>query len=126
MKAPIRVGAVQTRILRVLWDHGEATARTITDELSQHAPIAHSTVQTLLRKLEAKGAVGHIVRERTFYFRPLVTSDQVVRSATRELLGRVFDGSAFSLVAHLVRHERITREELDHLRKLIDEAEKKP
>lgn len=126
MTTPIRVGAVQTRILRVLWKHGEATARTITEELCREAFIAHSTVQTLLRKLEAKGAVGHSVRDRTFYFRPLVSEGQVVQSATRELLGRVFRGSAFSLVAHLVQNERLSREELDRVRKLIDEAEGKP
>jgi len=119
----IRVGAVQTRILRVLWDKGEATAREITDELTRERPIAHSTVQTLLRKLEAKNAVAHKTSDRTFYFRALVSAEQVTGSATRELLSRVFSGSAHDLVAHLVRHERISRKELDHIRKLIDEAE---
>ena len=46
---PISLGSVQLRIMRVLWDEGEVTARRITDVLSQAAPIAHSTVQTLLR-----------------------------------------------------------------------------
>jgi predicted transcriptional regulator len=55
-----------------------------------------------------------------------VTEGQVVQSATRELVSRHFDGSPFGLVAHLVRHERISRGELDRLRKLIDDAERKP
>ena len=123
--SPIRVGAVQTRILRVLWRDGQATARTITEELSKSKPIAHSTVQTLLRKLEAKGAVAHSVKGRTFFFHPLVKESEVIESATKDLLSRLFGGSAFSLAAHLVKSEPISHEQLDGLRKLIDEVEKK-
>ena len=117
----IRIGAVQMRIMRVLWARERATAREITEELCRHKPIAHSTVQTLLRKLEAKGAVTHETQDRTFIFRPLVTEQVVCRSATEELLSRIFDGSAFGLVAHLVQSEAISPDELDRIRQLIDE-----
>lgn len=123
-KKSMRVGAVQMRIMRVLWRRGEATAREITDELSRRRKIAHSTVQTLLRKLEAKGGVGHEVEGRTFMFRPLVTEEHVRTSATRELLSRVFDGSAYGLVAHVVKNEKIRGEELVRIRRLIADAEK--
>jgi BlaI family penicillinase repressor len=62
-KAPPRLGKVQLEIMQVLWERGEATAREITDTLCLSTPIAHSTVQTLLRKLELKGAVSHENRE---------------------------------------------------------------
>lgn len=122
--APIRIGAVSMRIMRVLWRRGKATARELTDELSKQKFIAHSTVQTLLRKLEAKSAVSHAVESRTFIFFPCVTEERVRSSATAEFLGRVFDGSAVGLVAHVVRNERVSREELEQLRRLIDDAEK--
>ena len=118
-----RVGAVQLRILRVLWKHGRTTARQITKELSQEAEIAHSTVQTLLRKLEAKGTVAHEKQERTFVYHPLVTEGEVVGTATKDLLSRVFDGSAYGLVAHLVRSERLSQKELSRIRALIREQE---
>ena len=120
---PVRVGAVQMRILRVLWQRGRATARDVTDDLWAESPIAHSTVQTLLRKLEAKGAVDHEVEERTFVFFATVSEAEVRRSATRELLSRIFDGSPVGLVAHLVRDEGISRDELARIRRLIDDAE---
>jgi predicted transcriptional regulator len=52
-----RLGKVQLQIMQILWQRGQATAKEITDELNRHKPTAHSTVQTLLRKLEDKGAV---------------------------------------------------------------------
>ena len=106
MTAP-RLGRVQLKIMQVLWEKGQANAREITDALSRGEPIAHSTVQTLLRKLEAKGVIQHEVRERTFIFCPLVQEDRVKQGATRNLLERVFGGSVAELVSYLLQHKHI-------------------
>jgi BlaI family penicillinase repressor len=116
-----RMGKVQLQIMQVLWDRGEASAREITDVLNETSPIAHSTVQTLLRKLEAKGAVAHEARGRIFVFKPLSAQTDVSQTATRDLLTRVFGGSVFGLVSHLLKHERVPDDELRRLRALIDE-----
>lgn len=118
-----RFGRVQLRIMQVLWKKGRANAREITDALNEHASIAHSTVQTLLRKLEAKGAITHDVEDRTFIFRPLVKAEKVTRSATRDLIQGVFGGSAAGLVAYLLKNEKIPAQELAELRKLIEQPE---
>jgi BlaI family penicillinase repressor len=125
-----KLGRVQLKIMRVLWTLGRANARVITDALNEDAgaaggPIAHSTVQTLLRKLEEKGSIAHDVEHRTFIFYPLVEEDSVTRSATRELVERVFGGDAAGLVAYLLKEERIPSKELSQLRQLIDEKSTK-
>src|SRR5215467_8151775 len=107
--------------MQVLWERERATARDITDALNAEEPIAHSTVQTLLRQLEEKGSVAHDVVERSFIYYPLVPEERVTRSATRELIDRVFGGDAAGLVAYLLRLERIPRKELQGLRKLIED-----
>ena len=117
----IQLGRVQLQIMQVLWDRGRANAREITDALNETGEIAHSTVQTLLRQLETKKAVGHETVERTFVFFPLIEENNVTRSATRELINGIFDGSAAGLVAYLLENERIPKSELKQLRKLIDE-----
>ena len=116
-----RLGAMQLQIMQVLWQRGRATARQITDALNEKQAIAHSTVQTLLRELEAKGAVRHETEERTFVFIPVFAQAEIKESATRDLLTRLFDGSAFSLVAHLLKQESLSPEDLTRLRELIEE-----
>ncbi|MGI4791021.1 MAG: BlaI/MecI/CopY family transcriptional regulator [Janthinobacterium lividum] len=123
-KAPPKLGRVQLQIMQILWERGEATAREITDALNQAEPVAHSTTQTLLRKLEAKGAVAHTVRDRIFVFRPLSQEADVSESAARDLLTRVFGGSVYSLVSHLLAHETISGDELKRLREMIDASPK--
>lgn len=114
-------GRLQFRIMQVLWDRGRVSAREITEALSGEEPVAHSTVQTLLRQLEAKGAIGHEADGRTFLFFPRLQEDKVKRSAARDLLERVFGGNVGSLVVHLLKNERLSRAELDELQSMIEQ-----
>jgi BlaI family penicillinase repressor len=107
--------------MQILWDRGRATAREITDALNEAEPIAHSTVQTLLRTLKDKGSIDHEVEGRTFVFVPVAKEDKYKRNAAVDLLHRVFGGDMASLMAHLLQSEKVSRKELDEIRKLIDE-----
>jgi BlaI family penicillinase repressor len=118
-----KLGEVQLRIMRVLWEKGQASAREITEAMNRDEAIAHSTVQTLLRQLEAKGAVGHRREERTFVFRPLVDEASVTRTEIRGLTERLFGGSPGGLVAHLLKEERISPQELSEIKRLIEARE---
>lgn len=123
MKAA-RLGRVQLMIMQVLWRKRRATAREITAALNESEPVAHSTVQTLLRGLEYKGSVAHENVGRTFVFFPLVEEDRFRQRATRDLLDRVFGGSVESLVVHLLKNEPVTSAELAEIRRLIDQSER--
>jgi BlaI family penicillinase repressor len=105
----MQFGRLQLRIMHVLWSRGSANARDITEELNETLPVAHSTVQTLLRQLEA------------FVFYPKLKQDRAQRTAVRNLVERVFGGDVGGLVAHLLHHEKMSPEELSRLRRVIDE-----
>ena len=114
-------GEQQMRLMRQLW-RGPMSARELTAALNTKLgvePMAHSTVQTLLRQLEAKGAVAHEEKERTFIFRAIVEEKRTVTQATRELVERLFNGSAQGLVAHLIESEQISSEEIAKIEALI-------
>ena len=121
----MQFGRMQLRIMNVLWARGHANAREITDSLNKTLPVAHSTVQTLLRQLEAKGAVEHRAEGRTFVFYPKLKQDRAQRTAVRNLVERLFGGDAGGLVAHLLHHEKMSPDELNTLRGLIN-AQRKP
>jgi predicted transcriptional regulator len=118
----MKLGKIQLEIMKVIWDQGEVTARQISEALSQKEVVTHSTVQTLLRKLEVKGAVEHVSDGRTFLYRALIHQSSVAESSTRELLTRVFHGSVYSLVAHLIKYEAVSPDELKAMRELIDSS----
>ena len=116
----LRFGPVQLRIMQVLWEKGRTNAREITDTLNRIEPIAHSTVQTLLRELEQKGAVDHDIDDRTFIYYTLVDAEKVKGNVLRDLIDRMFAGSPEGLVSHLIKHEKFSPEELKKIRDLIN------
>ena len=119
----LKMGKIQMRIMKILWDKKTATAREIAHELNQIETIAHSTVQTLLRILEQKGVVDHKVEDRTFIFYPTVTDEKVINNAMREFLDNVFTGSASSLVQYLVKKRYISTRELSEISEMLDKEE---
>ena len=118
---PASYGDQQLRLMRQLWRR-PLSARELTGALNaepEHPPMAHSTVQTLLRPLEAKGAIDHFQEGRTFIFRPLVEEGRSLAQATRQLLDRLFSGSVRGLVAHLLENEPVSPTELREIERLI-------
>jgi BlaI family penicillinase repressor len=107
--------------MQILWQKGRATAREITEAIVETEAIAHSTVQTLLRGLEEKGSVAHEVVDRTFVFYPLVQEKEYKRTATNDLVERVFGGDVQSLVSHLLHDEKLSRQDLNEIRQMIDD-----
>ena len=115
----MRLGKVQLQIMQVLWDKQRATARELTDAIKATEPIAHSTVQTMLRVLEDKKSVGHKQDGRTFVFFPMVKEHDLKQIATQNLVERLFDGRVSNLVAHLLSVQNVSKAELAKIHKLI-------
>jgi predicted transcriptional regulator len=112
----------ELEILKVLWDLGPSSVRTVHRHLRPDDDLAYNTVQTLLRIMEEKkGLVRHHVEGRTFIYTPCFSRDE---SAAR-FLDRVFDGAADQLVMSLLRAERIPEEELERMQAMIAAARRK-
>ena len=116
----MRLGKLQYTILQTLYTQGPLTARALTEALAPSGAVAHSTIQTLLRQLETKGLVAHEVEDRTFVFRALQAPDAVAQTPLRELLTRVYEGSVYGLMAHLLQQEKLSEAEKQQLRELLD------
>jgi BlaI family penicillinase repressor len=110
--------------MQILWRAGVSTAREVTDELSRESPTSRSTVQTLLRKMEAKRLISHTVDAAGIWrFTPLVAESDIAETAADDLLDRMFQGSLYELVAHLLKPEKFSADELRRLRELIDQRQ---
>src|SRR5262245_32967392 len=101
--------------MTVLWNRREATVAEVHEALHDRG-LAFTTIATMLRKMERKGVVSHRADGRQFVYRATVTEKQVRRSMVAELVGRLFDGDAGALVAHLVAEHEVDAEELGQLR----------
>jgi predicted transcriptional regulator len=107
-------------ILAALWRTGPGTISDVHEALGQ--PIGYTTVQTRLNRLVSKGVVTKS-DERPAHYQAGLLPEEVSRGDLEMLVRRVNSGQVVPLVAYLVRDRTLTRDEIDDLRRLIDEAE---
>jgi predicted transcriptional regulator len=112
----------ELRLMEVLWSYSPATVAEVLERLPATPALAYSTVITTLRILESKGFVRHIKDGRAFQSEPLVARDEARRTALRQLMHRLFEGSPELLMATLFESGDVDRKELQRLRKLIEKA----
>jgi predicted transcriptional regulator len=110
---------VEARIMTVLWDKERATVGEVVTVLKSKYAAAYSTVQTMLRILEAKGYVKHEKSGRAFIYRAVIDQRQARRRALSHLVSRLFDNSPSLLVLNVLEDDQIDPAELEQLRKLI-------
>lgn len=120
-RRPQDVTDAELDVLRVIWDQGSATIRTIADRLYPDGGTSeYATVQKLLERLEDKGHVAHRAEGRTNVYRARVGRDALVARRLRETAEQLCDGSLTPLLTHLVSAGRLTPAELSELRQLVD------
>lgn len=112
----------ELEVLKVLWEAGPSELRNVCAGLRVNRPVATSTVATMLKVMERKRLV-----ERTEGTNPRasVWSARVSRSAAgttmiRRLMDMVFNGSARNLVAHMVETGKLSDDDREEIRRLLD------
>jgi predicted transcriptional regulator len=119
-----RLGDLQLKIMKLLWEKSEASVPEIHDVLSRSKDLAYTTIATMLRKMEVKGLVKHRVDDRKFIYRPAVQEEAVSKNMTEHLLDRLFEGNLTGMVAHLLTSRDVSKEELAELERLIADKKK--
>ena len=110
----------EQRIMRVIWDKGEASVRDVTDALEDSHPVAYNTVLTLLRILTDKDYVKPRQDGRAFIYSPTVSRADARSRALRKMVSTFFEGSPTELAQHLIRNETLNADELQTLKDELD------
>ncbi len=111
----------ELRIMDVLWSRGSGTVNDVLESLPADAPLAYNTVLTTMRILEDKGYLTHEKEGRAFIYTPTIERDRARQSALRMLLSRFFDNSAELLVHNLLKNEKLSRAEIQKLKRMIED-----
>jgi predicted transcriptional regulator len=116
------VTEAELAVLQVLWDHGPATVRDLTQVVYPHdVETQYSTVKRLLTRLENKGYVCRDRSETVHMYEAVVDRDELVGRRLEALARSLCEGSISPLLTHLANSERLTREQQKMLLSLIDE-----
>ncbi|MEO8096636.1 MAG: BlaI/MecI/CopY family transcriptional regulator [Acidobacteriota bacterium] len=122
LSGPLTAGELE--IMKVIWRVGPATVRQVYEAMLEERKIAYTTVMTMMNILETKGFLKKRSGDKAFVYTPSKPEKQVIRAMVREFVDRVFNGAAEPLLLHLVEDDKLTRAELDEIRRGIKESKR--
>jgi BlaI family transcriptional regulator, penicillinase repressor len=110
---------LEMEIMSVLWATGPANVAAVQEALPGDPPLAYTTVQTMLNILYRKGKVKRTLKGRAYEYAPAVSRERAAKAAVRDVIDRLFGGSAESLVMSLIKERELTPAKLAKLNRLV-------
>src|SRR5688500_131520 len=114
--------------MRVVWERsaGEGvTANEVVERLAGRREWSPRTVKTLLNRVLNEGALSAEARGKSYVYRAKVRREECVRSESRSFLSRVFGGAAGPALLHFVNEAKLTAEEVEELRRVLERKARK-
>lgn len=111
----------ELKVMDVLWREGDAAAKHIAAVLNEEVGWNVNTTYTLIKRCIKKGAIERT--EPNFMCHALIPKEDVQEAETDELINKIYDGSADKLFAALLGRKKLSREQIDRLKKMVDELE---
>lgn len=117
----VALSELQIAVMRVLWERGEASTADVASVLDTQRGLKHTTVATLLTRLEKRALVEQRREGRQLMYRALISEPDVRRSMVAGLVGALFGGDANELVAHLVRESEFDPGDIERVRAKLND-----
>jgi len=120
MKQPRKPTTSELEILHVLWSKGPSTVREVLDSLNEKKDMGYTGVLKLLQIMTAKGTVRRDESQRAHVYEACRPAEQTKRQLARDMLQRVFEGSASQLMMHALSGHKTSPGEIKELRRILD------
>ncbi|MEZ4827457.1 MAG: BlaI/MecI/CopY family transcriptional regulator [Bacteroidia bacterium] len=111
---------LELKVMNILWGMKKAFVKDIIAKWPENSEPAYNTISTIVRILEEKGYVGHDSQGRSHQYYPLITKSKYQKRLISNVLDNVFSGSLTGMVSSLLDNEKISADELNELKRLID------
>jgi BlaI family transcriptional regulator, penicillinase repressor len=121
---PVKPTSTELQILGVLWDRGPSTVREIHEILSQSRPLGYTTVLKLLQIMTEKQLVRRNEEARAHVYEAQQPAVATRQQLVGDLLEKAFAGSASQLMMHALAGKQTSLEEIDEIRRMLDEYER--
>lgn len=112
----------ELEVLKVLWDRGPATVREVHEAFAaMKRKRAYTSVMSLMNVMVDKGLLKRKPQGRPFLYEPRVQREKALGKMVGDLCERAFEGSASLLVSQLLERSSPGRDELEEIRRVIEE-----
>ena len=119
----INLTEAEWTVMECLWAKSPLSSREVTEQLEKSAGWNRSTTNTLLYRLEGKGAISTVTKGRSKFFSAVLRREDAALHETEGFLDRVYHGSLSMMVSSLTQKQALSKSEIDKLYAMLKELE---
>ncbi|MDP4099042.1 BlaI/MecI/CopY family transcriptional regulator [Paenibacillus sp. P96] len=125
MKELPQISEAEFEVMKVIWNHAPISTNEVIEKLVKTSTWSPKTIQTLLLRLVKKKALTYKKESRVFVYTPLIQEDEYIEHESKSFLNRFYNGTLNSMVLNFLEHDQMSKEDIDELRKILDDRFKK-
>lgn len=112
---------VELELMHHIWRLGECTIREVHEALPKERDLAYTSVATMIKILEQKGAVSSQKKDRAITIKPRISRADYEVSSLKHLSESVFEGNPSSMVARLIDTGDLSAEDLKQIKQILEQ-----
>lgn len=113
----------EEQVMQILWKIESGFVKDVIAKMPEPKP-PYNTVSSVVRILEQKGFVKHKAYGKTYEYFPAINKSDYKKRTFKAILKDYFEGSYKNVVSFMVNDESLSQEEIEEMKKIIDESEK--
>lgn len=123
MSRPQTIGLTQHElsIMKILWAHSPITVGNVLSHWAKEPKPAYTSLLTAVQGMEKKGYLKHSKQGKAFVYSPVLKRNQYRTKQIKYLIGGLFDGSAYEMAVNLITAEDLKDDEVNELKKLLED-----
>jgi len=122
MEAVSQITESELEVMKIFWELGRATSSKVIERLIQTTDWKPKTIQTLITRLVAKGAISaEKINNKSYIYSPIVTEEQYKSYANKSFLHKLYNGSVNLMLTSFIKDHKLSKKDIESLKKLLDE-----
>ncbi|AOM78284.1 BlaI/MecI/CopY family transcriptional regulator [Pedobacter steynii] len=122
---PLKPTESELEILQILWEKGNCTVREVHEILEKNKDAGYTTTLKLMQIMSEKGLVIRDTSSKTHIYKALVNQQKTEQHLVNKMIDNVFNGSAARLVMQALGNHSASQDEIDSIKKYLDDLSKK-
>lgn len=115
------ISEAEYEVMKIIWAHAPISTTEVVERLLETSTWTPKTIQSLLARLVKKGALEYQKNSRVFVYTPLVKEEAYLEKESVTFLNRFYNGALNSMVVNFLKHDKLTKDDIEELKKILDE-----
>ncbi len=120
-----KISESEYEVMKVIWDNFPISTNEIIEKFENKSEWSPKTIQTLISRLVKKGVITYEKHSRVFVYTPVISENEYINQESKSFLNKFYNGTINSMLLNFIEEDVLSDEDIDELKKILDNSKKK-